>query len=614
YLINKAEAKVLVVEKDPVKAFTIITLQVMTPADAIAALGAIYADVQAKSLSNNRLLISGDAKRLDAVKALFATIDVPTRGGAALMEKTEATYMVKFLVPWQAKSYLEEVYKGQGLTVSYAPNHRWQGSFATGPDAPTGPAPAAAEGATTAGLWDSNELILRGPKSVIVDALASVQAIDVNAPLTQKRCHVERIYATQAMAYLLGQFESSGLTIVTAPMTFTPGASSEKGATAVAPSTSIGTKVVRDKTGKLNVTEPVGDFMLIGTESVVRDAEASLAKIDVGPEKVFRIYTLRFLRVDEAKAKLNELFGMQGLQVSTAPSKRGDTPTVVSNDNADTGGSKPVTGDAAMQKIFDLILVGPSDVVTRAETLLAALDTESAQISIRAEIVSVDSTATRQLGIEWPGTVTVGMKEAASGEVLKLGRILRDPIAFNATLNMLQTQNKAKLISQPSTVVQNGREALIHVGDKILYEIVSGYSNGTPIFSTTEVDAGVTLRVLPQMSKDGVITLEISTIVSQLVGFNKGTSGAELPQISETKSATSVQVHDGETLVIGGLTQNGLTINRSGLPVLGNLPLVGSLFSRKTTTPVSKDLLIMVTPRLMQSLLGNATPVVAPSK
>jgi general secretion pathway protein D len=179
---------------------------------------------------------------------------------------------------------------------------------------------------------------------------------------------------------------------------------------------------------------------------------------------------------------------------------------------------------------------------------------------------------------------------------------------LDATLNLLETQNKAKVISTPRTVVQNGRQATIHVGQQYMYETVAAVPNGVPTYTTQTIDIGVTLQVQPKMSSDGVITLGITSVVSSLLGTTTGADGAQLPQVQETKSATTVQVHDGETLVIGGLKQDATSFTTTGVPFLMHLPLLGPLFQNKQSQPNDQELLILVTPESIKALAAGTDP------
>ena len=206
--------------------------------------------------------------------------------------------------------------------------------------------------------------------------------------------------------------------------------------------------------------------------------------------------------------------------------------------------------------MYDLILRGTEDIVYRAVQMLTSLDVEPPQISIQTEIISIETSEANSLGVQWssqvngtsvPNALSTTLTEQQSGDPLQLGRIVRNPFSLSATLNLLESHNKAKLINLSTTVVQNGREAVIHVGKTYYYEILASYSNGTPVYSTQSLNTGVTLKVRPLMSKDGVITLEITTDVTEDPTFTLGIGGLQLPQFAESDNTTVVQIHDNET-------------------------------------------------------------------
>lgn len=627
------------------QAYEIVKLKALTAAEAISALGITFKDVQAKELPDHRLVISGDEKRLKAALIFIGEIDVmapkadvtPINQG---WETAEVIYKVKSVVAWQAKQYLEDLYGAQGLTVAFAPKQMWQEAAATRTALDSTPAPAAEKSAnatanapaatpaavaTPAMKWESNELILRGAKPVVEQAIVSLAKVDVEVKLAEVRRSVKRVYASQAIVYLLEQFEAKGLTIVTAPMTFADvtgqvgeGTKTLSMTEGGGKTSQIGTVVRRDKDGKLNVSEPIGDFILRGPESVVKEADAVLPLIDVGPVRVEHLYSLRFLDTQDAKKRLDELFSADGLITTIGPGRRGETPNVVENTAQASVTASGGASSSAGVEIFDLVLRGPEEIVAQAEQMLAKLDAEPLQISVKAEIININSSEVNNLGVQWAGTdgktatpnsVTAGLSEAQSGDPLQLGRIVRNPIALNVTLNALQSSNKAKIISRPSTVVQNGREALIHAGDKIFYEMLTSFSNGTPVYSQQSIDTGVTLKVRPLMSKDGIITLEMTTNVTQQPTFHKGVSGSDLPTISGVSTTNVVQVRPDETLVIGGLRQMSQQEVQQRVPFLSKIPLLGMLFKNKQTTPSETELLILVTPSVLH---GPATAPAIP--
>lgn len=603
YVYSKIQPITTPIKKEDVKV-DFVQLSFVSTEDIVAVLALAWPTVEVKPFpsSNNRLILRGSEDYLTQAKAMIAQLDVKPASSEAVTK--EVQYTLRSLVPWQAKEYLEKMYGEQGLTVTFIPNPQWKPEQAMAEETPaTDKTPTDEKSIDTqpSMKWASNQLVLRGPGMTVDLAIANLEKIDGEAPVTKVRCSVKRIVATQAISYLLQEYEKRGLTIVTAPMTI----NALQGA--VTNNSQLGMKVSRDLKGQLNVSEPVGDFYLLGPADVVTDAQTALATIDVGPAKVLRVVSVRFLHIKEAKTRLDEIFQNQGLQVFIAPAQKGETPQMAT-ETGEGSATKALDSEEALMRISDLLLSGPEDVVDQAEQLLLSLDKESDQISISSQVISITKGEVTTLGVEWPSSIAGKFTEAYADGPLRIGRILRDPISLNTTLNMLQTKNRARVLSQPSTVVQNGREATIHVGEKVLYETVASYTNGVPSYTVQSIDTGVTLVVLPQMSHDGIITLAITCVVSELSGFTKAASGADLPQIKETKTRTTVQVRDNETLIIGGLTQHQLTVTEKGVPILSQIPLLGEAFKSKTTRPSSSDLMIMVTPRALKN--DNSEPTI----
>jgi len=622
YIVHVASSAPKVAPLD--EGYEILELKSANIAAIKSAVGIAYKDLVLQELPNRRLVLVGAKARLRDAKEFISKIDYREETPVETpVEMLESTYKVKTLVPWQAKKYLEDQYSNSGLTVLYAPTRAWQasgtgagagqnptstgGAGVTGNEGVTGakigPAPVIAQN------WQSDELILRGPKLVVEKALVTLTRLDADVPLVDKRCTVKRIYASQAIAYLLERFESSGLSIFTAPMNYVQVVSKTGENTGVAAKGGqIGALVHRDKDGLLNVAEPIGDFIISGPEDVVKNALAALEAIDIGPERVEHIVSVRFLSIVEAQKQLDKMYAGDGLQVTVAPTRRSTTPDVVKN-SADAP-TKTTDATADYTDVFDLVLRGPEIVVNKAEALLKRLDTEPSQISIGTEIITINTSETNNLGIQWggvangvltPGSAGVNLNEVQSGDPLRLGSIIRSPVSLNATLNMLQSRNRAKVINRPTTVVENGRKALIHVGDIISYESLAGYGTNGPQYTTNLLSTGVTVQVRPIQSSDGLITLEITTNITDPPTFRKSISGSELPSYRENANTTVVKVHDGETLVIGGLRQAREEVTRDEVPVLGRIPLIGGFFRNKKTAPSQSELLMLVTPTVLKS-------------
>ncbi len=259
------------------------------------------------------------------------------------------------------------------------------------------------------------------------------------------------------------------------------------------------------------------------------------------------------------------------------------------------------------------------DRVEEIAKLILKLDEETQQVEISAKLVDVDFRATRELGIDWTATnVTVpgidgvyGAIVDATGQItggagsagdatisepkaeLGIGKISGPNGSFEATIHALERENKASIISNPTITTLNNREALIIVGKKI--PLIVSDEAGNPITQLTTV--GIQMRVVPHVnSETGEITMDIHTEVSDLSSQATVQGGII---IVTAEADTRVMVRDRETAVIGGLIRDNEGYYDAGVPVLRSIPLFGRLFGSKTNVAEKRELLIFVTPRIV---------------
>jgi type IV pilus assembly protein PilQ len=263
-----------------------------------------------------------------------------------------------------------------------------------------------------------------------------------------------------------------------------------------------------------------------------------------------------------------------------------------------------------------------SDIPTRVDEiakLVHELDNQTPQVQIEAKLVDLDARITRELGIKWeasnvaiPGvqgeyqaTVDVtGQMETSQTTTqqtvsqpkadLEIGKIIGPNGSFEATINALENENKATIISNPTITTLNNREAVIIVGKKI--PLIVSDEAGNPITQLTTV--GIQMRVIPHVnSQTGEITLDLHPEVSDLSSQATVQGGII---IVTAEADTRVMVQDGETAVIGGLIRDNDSIYESGVPVLRGLPLIGRLFGSKSKVNEKRELMIFVTPKIVQ--------------
>lgn len=259
-----------------------------------------------------------------------------------------------------------------------------------------------------------------------------------------------------------------------------------------------------------------------------------------------------------------------------------------------------------------------SDIGDRVDVIVAMikeLDNETPQVEINTKLVDVDARTLRDLGIVWTleNAKITGIDGRIDAEVDATGSIseggVESPISqptadlsvgivgpygeFNATISALETENLANIISNPTITTLNNREATIIVGKKI--PLIVQDEAGNPITQLTTV--GIQMRVKPQVnSQTGEITMDLHSEVSDLSSQATVQGGII---IVTSEADTRVMVRSGQTAVIGGLIRHNEGYYESGVPVLRNIPLLGKFFGSTSKVEDRRELVIFVTPRIV---------------
>lgn len=242
--------------------------------------------------------------------------------------------------------------------------------------------------------------------------------------------------------------------------------------------------------------------------------------------------------------------------------------------------------------------------VEKIEGMVRELDQRTYQVDINAKLVEVDVEASREMGIDWSmlnlhladlsgtGSAEVDADIPLSAGTLKFGTV-RSWGEFSAMLQALEKSNKANIISNPRITTLDNREASILVGKEI--PLIVADEAGNPITELTKI--GIMLRVIPHVNADRTITLDLHPEVSELQSEATAQGGVI---ITTSEADTRVIVGDGETAVIGGLIKNVETDVVRGVPLLKDVPGLGWFFSSKSKTEKKQELVIFVTPTIVE--------------
>jgi len=250
-----------------------------------------------------------------------------------------------------------------------------------------------------------------------------------------------------------------------------------------------------------------------------------------------------------------------------------------------------------------IIITDIPEYVDRIAALAIDLDQRVSQVEIVAKLVDVDMEATREMGIKWDllnlqssdingnASASIGQEVVDSYGKFKIGTV-HSWGDLMATIDALEKENKANIVSHPRITTADNAEASILVGKEI--PLIVSDEAGNPITELKKI--GVMLRVTPHVNQDQTITMDIHPEVSELSSQATVQGGVI---ISLTQADTRVIVQDGETAVIGGLISEVESSNENGLPVLKDVPVFGNLFKYSNKVKRKRELIIFITPKVV---------------
>jgi type II secretory pathway component GspD/PulD (secretin) len=346
-------------------------------------------------------------------------------------------------------------------------------------------------------------------------------------------------------------------------------------------------------------------LLVAGTGVQARGQNATTPAIpSPSADPVFVVYEIKHATALDLQNILKQLFpkikvvlGPQPgfLQKELIGQSLGDTSTTPSPPQAE---SKFIQDEF----VRTLILNGLPDEVRSAEKLLTAIDTAAPQVLIEARIIDATGDFSSQIGVAWDfaptGTTaqfTLGKPPPkGSPESVIFGRLSRNPIQFNATLDAAIQQNRAKVLASPKLLVIYNHRAQIFIGDEVTYLIGSQATINGANLQTGKVRVGVELNVVATAHPDGTITLRVHPEVGSLTDLTTLGNGVSLPTVSRRFADTEVQIKDGETLVIGGLIGQNESRAMRKVPLLGDIPLLGYLFKHEEKTHSTDELVIFL--------------------
>ena len=272
----------------------------------------------------------------------------------------------------------------------------------------------------------------------------------------------------------------------------------------------------------------------------------------------------------------------------------------------------PVTIIADNDNNAILVLASAQD-YRKIQTTIERLDVAPRQVLIEATIAEVQLTDNLSYGVRWflegglgkgytfDSGLNAPLPSAIGGDGFSLG-IFNNLQELRLFFDVLESESSVKLLSAPQIMVVDNQTANFRVGDQI--PIVTRTSQSTtdanaPIVSEVQFrDTGTLLQVTPRINAGGMVTLEISQEVSR-PGTEPAVGGGGNVPIAQRTIDSTVIVHSGQTIVLGGLIREDITTSNGGIPVLKDIPVMGNLFSNTRDNKNRTELIVTLTPRVV---------------
>lgn len=294
-------------------------------------------------------------------------------------------------------------------------------------------------------------------------------------------------------------------------------------------------------------------------------------------------------------------FGSGGIAAS--PILSAPNGILISNDSV----GQAVDGTIGIDRRLNaVVLRGSPERVANIKHEIELLDVPVTSVVLETQFVELSETGARNLGLDFNnangqiGSVNVSYSKGYPGasDTPRLGGI---NAGFQVALYAQIAKGEGRIVSKPRISAQSGETAKIITGDALPILTSIALSGVNAVQQQVEyVNVGVTLQIAPRVTDDGFVTAHVFAVVSSVTGYSQG-----YPTISQREASTSATVHDGETFVIGGLTEESRIANKSKLPLLGDLPLLGTLFTVEHTNQTKRDLYVVVTPHIVVRHVGD---------
>ncbi len=250
-----------------------------------------------------------------------------------------------------------------------------------------------------------------------------------------------------------------------------------------------------------------------------------------------------------------------------------------------------------------IVIKDVPEIMVLAEKLIASQDVAEPEVMLELEVLELQRTRDLNLGVTWPTQLSVLTAEDAVLTLDALKKLGSADIGVTPSpgLSFKGVDANVNLLANPRVRVKNRDKARIHIGDRVPIITSNVSSTGVISENVQYIDAGLKLEVEPTISLGGDVSIKLSLDVSSIGASTTTKSGSVVYQIGTRSTSTQLRLADGETQVLAGLISDEDRKNVDKIPGLGDIPLIGRLFSRHGTEKTKTEIVLAVTPRIIRA-------------
>jgi len=375
--------------------------------------------------------------------------------------------------------------------------------------------------------------------------------------------------------------------------------------------------------------EATNSIILVGKSANNQRMKGYIKQLDrKGEDQTQKMYVIRLKNsnVEEMEKILSKLVAQLNSVAIKRPKKGGKPPS-----------KAMVVSDLERNS---LIILATGEQIKNIRETVEKIDVPQAQVYVKARIIEINKNLAKQLGIRYGfegGKITSrGLYSAAanlgasslmisqnlmgflttdqyhsggigsegyttSNRAFEFDEGIKNVFALGAKLDLLKQNGAATVLSEPSVLCTNNKEATIEVGQTqsiITQAQQSTQGQGNIVNNYAREDIGITLKVKPRLSSNNKVTLEVEAEIEDIVPGSNASS--DRPTTTKRKVTTSAIVNNGETIILGGLIKSSGGKNSTKVPILGEIPLLGNLFKSDANSEQQINVVIYLTPYIVK--------------